>query len=136
VRSSLEASEEAVRGWVMPCGGIWPAMSGHPCWVCGEIGCDLFCEEWDTPLHKRCLGAFLKTEEGQCVIEHGHNIIQGGEPPPPPLPLPLGTQAADAIESLIDFVETTYTSDGGSLSDDVTERLIEDRELCQRLRAT
>ncbi len=62
----------------MPCGGIWPAESDHPCWACGETGCDLWCEEWDTPLHKRCLGAFLKTEEGQCVIAHGHNIIQGG----------------------------------------------------------
>lgn len=63
----------------MPCGGIWTPEPGshwldHTCWVCGERGCELFCDEWDTTLHVRCLGAFLQTEEGKCVLLHGHGI--------------------------------------------------------------
>lgn len=63
----------------MPCGGIWTPEPGshwldHECWVCREKGCELFCDEWDTCLHVRCLGTFLNTEEGKCVLLHGHGI--------------------------------------------------------------
>ena len=67
----------------MPCGGIYPIKGSWvekvhqdktPCWVCMEAGCTHFCDEWDTPLHARCVLAFLQTEEGKCVIEHGHLV--------------------------------------------------------------
>lgn len=64
----------------MPCGGIWTPgpdsswTNGGPCWVCQEDGCELFCDEWDTPLHVRCLGEFLCSEEGRIVLDHGHCI--------------------------------------------------------------
>lgn len=64
----------------MPCGGIWtPEPGSHwvqgRCWVCPETGCELFCDEWDTPLHIRCLGRFLEMEEGKlAIINHGHSI--------------------------------------------------------------
>jgi hypothetical protein len=70
----------------MPCGGIWTPEPGsfwiadHPCWVCQEKGCELFCDEWDTPLHVRCLGKFLDTDEGRCMLLHGHGIhVEGRE---------------------------------------------------------
>lgn len=77
----------------MPCGGIYPVGAGliishgpgtikdklgapqGGCWVCGHGGCEHFCDEWDTYIHARCVAAFLQTEEGQCVIEHGHIVI-------------------------------------------------------------
>lgn len=59
----------------MPCGGIY-AFTGtpYPCWVCGEATAELFCEEWDTTLHVKCLGAFLQSSEGRCVLLHKHAI--------------------------------------------------------------
>ena len=68
----------------MPCGGIYPIKGSmiepyhkpeHPCWVCGKPDCTHFCEEWDTPMHAHCVAAFLLTEEGQCVIGHGHTVV-------------------------------------------------------------
>lgn len=65
----------------MPCGGIYPgspmgaACSSHPCWVCDKKGCDLFCDEWDTPLHSRCVAKFLESDEGRIVLGHGHQVV-------------------------------------------------------------
>lgn len=68
----------------MPCGGIFPgSLGGDPtCWVCHKYGCDLFCMEWDAVIHSECVPAFLETEEGQLVLEHGHEviIIKDGQP--------------------------------------------------------
>ena len=36
---------------------------------------DHWLEEWDSCLHRDCILPFLKTDEGQIVIEHGHTII-------------------------------------------------------------
>jgi hypothetical protein len=70
----------------MPCGGINPTSGGAGtladrilctaggCWVCDRGGCKHFCDEWDTYIHARCVPAFLSTEEGQTVIDHGHVI--------------------------------------------------------------
>lgn len=63
----------------MPCGGIWTPFPGshwlqHPCFVCGAPDSELFCDEWDTPLHVRCLGKFLESDEGKCMLLHGHGI--------------------------------------------------------------
>lgn len=62
----------------MPCGGIYP-VSGliYPCWVCDKHNCELFCEEWDTAIHKKCVDKFLETDEGKLVLNHEHNIIFG-----------------------------------------------------------
>lgn len=69
----------------MPCGGIYPIKQlapdirpifekPFPCWVCGKLDAKHFCDEWDTPIHARCVPSFLQTEEGQIVIGHGHEI--------------------------------------------------------------
>lgn len=69
----------------MACGGIYPIRNLHPeirdiferpypCWMCGKLGAKHFCDEWDTPIHARCVAKFLLTEEGECVIEHGHTV--------------------------------------------------------------
>lgn len=70
----------------MPCGGIRPLLSRqsshYPCWVCNLKDCDLWCEEWDTPIHSRCVPRFLKTEEGKIVLDHGHGVqmMKDGKP--------------------------------------------------------
>lgn len=66
----------------MPCGGIYP---GGPfgselreptdCWVCHKSGCLHFVEEWDTPIHARCVPEFLASDEGLCVIRHEHEVV-------------------------------------------------------------
>jgi hypothetical protein len=43
-------------------------------------------------------------------------------------------EAAQTIENLVGFVENSYTESGSELPADVAERLVEERELCQRLR--
>ena len=67
----------------MPCGGIYPIKGSwvekvpgkwHKCWVCGKPNCTHFCDEWDTPLHARCVITFLQSEEGKLMIEHGHLV--------------------------------------------------------------
>lgn len=86
----------------MPCGGIvalavmlvhdGPPERGRTrfgCWKCNkpvhatkqapkdipkEQLCDCFCIEWDAALHSECVPAFLESEEGQCVLEHGHQV--------------------------------------------------------------
>lgn len=75
----------------MPCGGIYPGADisvDRPCWFwttggreedellagCGPSPAELFCEEWDTFLHVKCLIRFLQTEEGKGVMAHGHEI--------------------------------------------------------------
>lgn len=65
----------------MPCGGIYPVAdvpTKYRCWECNKPGCDHAVEEWDSFLHERCVLAFLRTDEGQVVIEHKH-LIQIGE---------------------------------------------------------
>ena len=72
----------------MPCGGIYPEKSSwaedyhydnSPCFVCnkpsGKIDDNLWVEEWDTSIHRKCLEAFMKTDEGKIVIAHGHSIV-------------------------------------------------------------
>ena len=72
----------------MPCGGIYPIKTGwladftsddDECWFNdGPVGVNgLFCEEWDTSLHKSCLKRFMVTDEGRIVLEHGHTIDNG-----------------------------------------------------------
>lgn len=61
----------------MPCGGIYPVETSDQtgrCWFDDGSGAELFCEEWDTFLHVRCLLEFLGTEEGRCLLSHGHMI--------------------------------------------------------------
>jgi hypothetical protein len=68
----------------MPCGGIIPIKGTwvekfhdpkHPCWQCNKGDCDVFCQEWDTPLHSKCVRAFLETEEGKIVLAHKHMVV-------------------------------------------------------------
>jgi hypothetical protein len=74
----------------MPCGGIYPldghwsrpylrpGADGHGCLVCqGPVveAVDLFVEEWDAYLHRKCLGPFLTSPEGIIVMRHGHEIV-------------------------------------------------------------
>jgi hypothetical protein len=78
----------------MPCGGIFPVTVREEyigdldarCWQCSHMmAADIpasFCEEWDTFLHDRCIDAFLLTEEGRIVIDHGHEIVRRAEVPP------------------------------------------------------
>lgn len=63
----------------MPCGGIYPVSDAptHPCWQCNELGADHALVEWDSVIHKNCIEAFLKTEEGQIVVAHNHHIQVG-----------------------------------------------------------
>ncbi len=71
----------------MPCGGIYPISHDKGlepvCFLCGELiqpdSPMSFCEEWDCHLHDDCIDAFLDTDEGRCVIEHGHDIIRRDE---------------------------------------------------------
>lgn len=60
----------------MPCGGIYSVAVGpnQRCFVCNAPDSELFCDEWDCFLHRRCLGAFLISEEGRVVTAHGHAI--------------------------------------------------------------
>lgn len=71
----------------MPCGGIYPikgtwvegvprdeSKPEHRCWTCGRLGALHFCDEWDTFIHARCAILFLQTDEGECVISHGHVV--------------------------------------------------------------
>lgn len=66
----------------MPCGGIYPVEESPGfasrketrCLMCDGADCELHCEEWDSDLHVRCLGSFLCSEEGQVVLNHGHEI--------------------------------------------------------------
>jgi hypothetical protein len=74
----------------MPCGGIYPingswlANTGtqkYPCFHCNKPDCDLWCEEWDAPIHSACVSEFLTGPEGQIVLAHGHKvtILKDGE---------------------------------------------------------
>jgi hypothetical protein len=70
----------------MPCGGIYPIKgswvvdlaSFGTCYHCGldTNGNDLWVEEWDAPIHSKCVDDFLKTKEGQIVLKHGHEVIR------------------------------------------------------------
>ena len=68
----------------MPCGGIYPIKGSWaeafmkpemPCWQCNKGGCDLFCMEWDAVLHSTCVPAFLETDDGKIVLNHGHAVV-------------------------------------------------------------
>ena len=65
----------------MPCGGIFPfsGTSDERCFYCNKPGTDHECIEWDSVLHGRCIEAFLRTDVGQCVMNHGHEVIRGTE---------------------------------------------------------
>jgi hypothetical protein len=67
----------------MPCGGIYPVENAfssavEQCWQCSKPILPTedasFCEEWDTFLHDRCIDAFLKSEEGEIVLLHKHEV--------------------------------------------------------------
>lgn len=72
----------------MPCGGIYPisgswvepieAQSVAPlrCFHCDKSNPkpELWCEEWDSGLHRECVPAFLMTHDGKLIMEHGHLI--------------------------------------------------------------
>lgn len=67
----------------MPCGGIYPITFGDfyvrgECWHCGKSNPVLshYCEEWDAFLHSECIDPFLKTKEGDIVLQHGHEVIR------------------------------------------------------------
>jgi hypothetical protein len=71
----------------MPCGGIFPvytngAVIDEPCWFCNKRGCDLMCMEWDSVIHSGCVPKFLESEEGQIILNHGHQVIilKDGQP--------------------------------------------------------
>ncbi len=76
----------------MPCGGIYRIRSegfdriAH-CFHCNkEIapgGPLYFVEEWDAHVHGKCIHAFLLTDEGRIVLQHGHVIAidEGGGAP-------------------------------------------------------
>ena len=74
----------------MPCGGIYPISNTwleaaginrdeskpeHRCWTCNGKGAKHFCDEWDCYIHARCAIKFLSTPEGECVINHGHEVV-------------------------------------------------------------
>jgi len=74
----------------MPCGGIYPITPKHPfgemhgksnydnCFHCNkEIKSEdlMFCDEWDCYLHRDCVMDFLKSEDGQVVLLHGHEVV-------------------------------------------------------------
>jgi hypothetical protein len=78
----------------MPCGGIYPIKGTwvekmydpnnkmHSCFHCHQWKPpDLFCDEWDCFLHSECVEGFLKTEEGEVVLDHRHSvtIMKGGK---------------------------------------------------------
>lgn len=70
----------------MPCGGIVPikhvlgtiqdelSPGRGGCWICDRGGCTHFVIEWDAYIHAKCVPAFLQSEEGKIVINHGHTI--------------------------------------------------------------
>lgn len=67
----------------MPCGGIYPIkgtwVEPHTdnkarCFHCDEPECTLWVEEWDAPIHRKCVPEFLKTPEGFVILDHGHMI--------------------------------------------------------------
>ena len=76
----------------MPCGGIYPikgswverhSAGGLRCYHCDKSfpTPELWVEEWDAPIHKACVEEFLKTPEGQVIVDHEHEIIlnEGGK---------------------------------------------------------
>lgn len=69
---------------IMPCGGIVPIevfpgaewAGAMVCWHCEKkvpMGA-YFCYEWDCLLHEACIPDFLKSDEGQIIVLHGHTI--------------------------------------------------------------
>jgi hypothetical protein len=71
----------------MPCGGIWPASVENQtggraqnllCWHCNKPKVDHCLEEFDSYIHGSCVHMFLRTEEGQIVVEHKHHIQVDG----------------------------------------------------------
>lgn len=69
----------------MPCGGIYPVQRVPGDCPNKEWDCCFFCQknepppnhfvdEWDAYIHEGCVEAFLKTVEGQIVLEHGHAV--------------------------------------------------------------
>jgi hypothetical protein len=68
----------------MPCGGIYPIeesvgrcspdSNASRCFVCNGVGSDLWVEEWDSGIHRKCIMRFLSSPEGKVVLDHGHSI--------------------------------------------------------------
>ncbi len=59
----------------MPCGGIYPYSDTWKCWICQVKDTNLFCHEWDMPICIDCLPKFLESDEGRCMLNHGHGVI-------------------------------------------------------------
>lgn len=70
----------------MPCGGIYPVKrepgdcpnaEWDRCYYClkNDPQPDHFVEEWDAYIHGKCVEAFMKTEEGQIIKDHGHEVV-------------------------------------------------------------
>ena len=66
----------------MPCGGVYfggplyPDVWTGECISCGQGNADHFVDEWDAFIHAECvIGWLQRTEEGQVVLNHAHNII-------------------------------------------------------------
>jgi hypothetical protein len=76
----------------VPCGGVYPIIpathKNARCWQCGLTAAakplDHFCDEWDTYIHRDCIPAFLATDEGRIVLDHGHEVWIAGLGPEAP----------------------------------------------------
>jgi hypothetical protein len=59
----------------MPCGGIVETKENlGRCFVCDQDGATLWVEEWDTGIHYKCFPKFIASNEGACLLSHGHGI--------------------------------------------------------------
>jgi hypothetical protein len=66
------------------CGGVHPikgtsvgigiSASQRICCVCEKDDAQHFCIENDSYIHARCALEFLRTKQGQVIIEHGHTV--------------------------------------------------------------
>lgn len=102
----------------MPCGGIYPAPAfggpdalaeSGPCWECRKYGCELWVEEWDTPLHEKCLDAFMLTGEGAILLEHGHTVMTTQGKWDPTTAWVSGMEAQQTLRSSLYEIERKMT---------------------------
>ena len=104
----------------MPCGGIYPSKvpERYTCWHCNCAGTDHWCDEWDAPLHGKCVVPFLATVEGQIVVDHKHAIQiddfvlqeEGGAYMDP-------TTALENIREVLERLQEETESDDGASAD-------------------
>jgi len=50
------------------------AVDDNKCCLCRKPGALHFVEEWDDFIHARCVPDYLHTDDGRCIIEHGHDV--------------------------------------------------------------